>query len=283
MIDAHLFGEWDEAPEAMDIDAPYVRAIERCVDLVRDVRSGGDGAASEATELFVLAPAIVNVALNYKICLEFGLPLHPTFYFEFPAGGRGGMVYEPWRVDFARALFRDSIALARSAYRLDPDFEGAATRFLSSTPDFLRGFIYASRRDRYTWRAAEPEKVKALANAALAGGRPSLALGAAHGSIMAGLLLAEYLGCDLHFLRFSMFKRKDEEPIASEYDESLIAASASREGGLFVFDEDSASGTTLSRLAERVRRVAPSFRTGAVIRHMTSSFKPDCVGKTWWD
>jgi len=286
MVDGLLFCDWDDPPAAMDLERGYGDALDRVESLVEALgaveasgRVPDETARGMAVELYVLAPAIVNVALNYRICVEFGLPLHPTVYFELDG------IFGDARVDesaaaAAFALNVEAVALARAAYRLDPGFRAAAESFRRSLPPGIQDFVYTGLRDKYTWRAAEPAKVRALAASVAAVGVPSLAVGAAHGSIMAGLLLAEYLACPLWFLRFSMFKRRDREPVVSARDEAWVRGFGP---DVLAFDEDSASGTTLTLLAARVRLMAPEARTGAVIRHASSTFRPDHVGRTWWD
>ncbi len=288
MIDDYLFCDWDEAPGLMDFELTYGEAIDRCADLVEGIQAfGPDGQKNPASwkmaeELFVTAPAIINVALNYRICVDFGLELHPTQYFELNAAGAKGIEYAKAEIDAAEVLYASSISLARAAYRLSPVFREQANVFRKSLPGSLENFVYTSRRDKYTWRAAEPAKVRSLVTSIMKHGRPKLAIGAAHGSIMAGVLLAEILCCRLWFLRFSMFKRQDKAPVISGRDEEFIRSFGSG-SSLLVFDEDSASGTTLSILTERIRLIAPEVRSGAVIRHATSGFRPDYVGRTWWD
>ncbi|OHD15624.1 MAG: hypothetical protein A2Y38_08380 [Spirochaetes bacterium GWB1_59_5] len=285
MIDEFLFCDWDEAPDDMDFEQPYGEVIGKSAELVSlllhedraDPRSW-----AAARELYVLAPAIINVALNYSICVQFGLPLHPTEYFEIDQSAPPNSPYGEDLEEAAFGLLHKSIRLARAAYRLDAGFGAMAAEYRVDLPHGLNGFVYTSKRDKYTWRAAEPAKIRALAAAVLKAGRPKLAVGAAHGSIMAGIFLAELLDCELWFLRFSMFKRKDQEPVVSPRDEAKIRSYGDG-SSVLVFDEDSASGATLSLLSERVKRMAPLARTGAVIRHQSSSFKPDFVGKAWWD
>ena len=285
MIDEDLFCDWDEAPAAMDYELPYGEVIGRAAEaaaLVRRSPPSDAAAQAAALELDIGAPAIVNVALNYSVCVQFGLPLHPTEYFEVAQGAPASRRYGEAMEAEAFALLAAAIGLARAAYRLDPGFGALAAAYLRDLPGGIAGFVYTSRRDKYTWRAAEPAKVRALAASVLKAGRPELAVGAAHGSIMAGLLLAELLSCELWFLRFSMFKRNDASPVVSARDEALLRARGDGRGVL-VFDEDSASGTTLSLLAARIKAILPEARTGAVIRHQSSAFRPDHVGRVWWD
>ncbi len=285
MIDQFLFCDWDEAPLAMDFELPYGHLLGRCADSVgRLAVSDHDDPAAwqSALELYVMAPAIVNVVLNYSVCIQFGLPLHPTEYFEVDQRGPSMGCYGADMEQEAFDLLDRAIALSRAAYRLDPGFAAMAADLEADLPRMLLGFLYTSRRDKYTWRAAEPDKVRSLATSVLATRRPHLAIGAAHGSIMAGLLLAELLACDLWFLRFSMFKRNDKAPVVSPRDEARIRSYVDG-SDILVFDEDSASGTTLGLLAARIRAIAPRARTGAVIRHQSSSFRPDHVGRVWSD
>lgn len=289
MIDDFLFCEWDDAPDAMDFELMYSDAIARCTANVDSLATAAGLAKkddprlwSRALELYVMAPAIVNVALNYSVCMQFGLPLHPTEYFEVDQSAMIAGVYGAALEDAAFALLEDALDLARAAYRLDPSFATMAAAYTAKLPTGLSRFVYTSRKDKYTWRAAEPAKIRALATSVLKAGPPSLIVGAAHGSIMAGLFLAELLGSDLWFLRFSMFKRRDKAPVVSPRDEAKIRSYGDG-SEVLVFDEDSASGTTLSILSERVKAMAPKARTGAVIRHQSSGFRPDHVGRTWWD
>jgi len=271
----------------MDFDMPYGELFGRCatkVDALLARRGDHDDPASwqTALELYVMAPAIINVVLNYSVCIQFGLPLHPTEYFEVDQSGSSIGCYGEAMEREAFDLLERAIALSRAAYRLDPGFSGMAASLEKDIPRMLRSFVYTSRRDKYTWRAAEPAKVRALATSVLAAKRPRLAIGAAHGSIMAGLFLAELLDCDLWFLRFSMFKRNDKAPVVSPRDEERIRSYGDG-GDVLVFDEDSASGTTLGLLAARIKSMAPKARTGAVIRHLSSTFRPDHVGLVWSD
>ncbi len=288
MIEDYLYCDWDEAPPFMDFELTYGQAIERCADLVEGILAFGPlgeknpAAWQLAAQLFVSAPALVNVALNYRICVDFGLELHPTRYFELNAGDARGTAYGRMETEAAEVLFASSISLARAAYRLSPVFRAQASAFRKSLPGTLADFVYTSRADKYTWRAADPAKVRALAISVMKHGRPKLALGAAHGSIMAGLLLSEMLCCRLWFVRFSMFKRQDKAPVISVRDEEFIK-SFGNGSSLLVFDEDSASGDTLSIMTERIRMLAPELRSAAVIRHATSTFRPDYVGRTWWE
>ena len=129
-------------------------------------------------------------------------------------------------LDRANRLYLASIELARAAYRLEPGFRcSGPPPSRRACPRKMPRFVYTGGRDKYSWRGAEPAKLRALA---AQGPRPpmsqSLIVAAAHGAIMPGLLLAEYLELPLYFIRFSMFKRKDEAPILSVSDEVWLSS-----------------------------------------------------------
>jgi len=302
VIDQHLQHEdWDEAPEEMAFEAPYGAIIdetaslvasllrsEEAVDAVASVATAASATtvasvatATKALRLYVLAPALVNVMLNYKICVEHDLPLHPTVYYELAESRRYKMDHPIADLDLANRLYASSIELARSAYRLDPGFGERVAAFKARLPGEITRFVYTGGRDRYSWRGAEPTKLERLAKKIRASYSPSLMVAAAHGAIMPGLLLAEYLDLPLYFVRFSMFKRKDEAPILSVSDEVWL--SSWRDESVLLFDEDVAKGTTLELFC---RRLAPCFReakNACCIRHAGSSFVPDFVSEYWWD
>lgn len=290
MIDAYLNGEdWEEPPEAMAFEAPYYAILEETVSLVSELRIEGKSASDRADlalRLYILAPALVNVALNYKICAEHGLPLHPTVYYELTEARRYRMDHSLGKIDLANRLYLASIDLARAAYRLDEDFSQKATNFKAMLPSEIRPFLYTGGKDKYSWRGAEPEKLRAL-SVKIEEGRsrglfePKLIVAAAHGAIMPALLLAEYLSLPLYFIRFSMFKRKDEAPILSVSDEVWL--SSWKERSVLLYDEDVAKGTTLELFTRRLSPLFAGTMSSCSIRHAGSFFAPDFVARYWWD
>lgn len=112
-------------------------------------------------------------------------------------------------------------------------------------------------------------------------GKPSLLIGAAHGSLMAGLVLAMLIDTPLWFLRFGMFKRNDRGPVITQGDIDFFEQF--RGNDVLLFDEDGASGKTLKLFAEQLAFFGFLLRTGAVIRHGAAQFKPDHVGNVWWE
>lgn len=284
--------DWDIPPAEMEFSAPYARLIEEVADLVArlspthpqperpDPAPWREDLAT-ATSLYLRAPGIVNVMLNYKICVEHGLPLHPTVYYELKEAGKYRINHDLAEIDRANRLYRRSIDLARNALRLDGEFAEQAQSFLGALPVELRSFVYTGIRDHYTWRGSEPALLRRLADQVASDFPPDLIVAAAHGSIMPGLLLAEMLGVPLYFIRFSMFKRSDEEPIVSFSDQAWLFSYQGRKA--LLYDEDVAGGRTLDFF---MRKMAPLFRetrTACSIRHAGASIKPDFCAKIWWD
>jgi adenine/guanine phosphoribosyltransferase-like PRPP-binding protein len=290
VIDAYLDGEdWDEAPEEMAFEAEYGTLLDEAARLHAELLPLATPSArscSSALRLYIVAPALVNVILNYKICIEHGLPLHPTVYYELTEARRYRMDHGLAEIERANRLYRSSIELARSAYRLDADFSRRIAVFEASLPEEILRFLYTGGLDKYSWRASEPAKIRALADKIRAEGMspiltPSLIVAAAHGAIMPSLLLAEYLDLPLYFVRFSMFKRKDEAPILSISDEVWLSSWKDR--NVLLYDEDVAKGTTLELFKRRLAPLFAETRTACSIRHAGSSFIPDFVARHWWD
>ncbi|HOX16915.1 MAG TPA: phosphoribosyltransferase [Spirochaetales bacterium] len=285
MIDEHLVAGWDEAPRAMSFEEPFREVLDGVLGRAALLSRPGDGLDPARVEaalgLYLRAPALVNLTLNHKICVEHGLPLHPTVYYELVEARRYRIRRNPSELEEANALYRSAIDLARAALRLEPDLAARAGRFSDLVPPELWRFVYSGGGDKYTWMGAEPALLRRLASAVLRDGRPAILVGAAHGAIMPALLLAEYLGCPLYFIRLSMFKRRDEEPVVSLADEAWL--SAWRAGPALLFDEDVAGGTTLARFSARLGPLFAAWKSAAVLRHGSAAFRPDYVARSWWD
>jgi hypothetical protein len=291
MIDEYLAGEdWDEPPEEMALEATYASILDDTRALVAELHSGIVSAKDSAAEsalcararrLYLRVPALVNVALNYKICAEHGLPLHPTVYYELAEAKRYDIGHSLAKIELANRLYRSSIELGRSAYRLDPRFESQAEAFKLSLPEEIGAFVYTGGLDKYSWRASEPDKLRSLADKIRSVYSPDLLVAAAHGAIMPSLLLAEYLNLPLYFVRFSMFKRKDESPIVALSDEAWL--SSWKEKAVLLFDEDVAKGTTLELFTRKLSPLFAHAKSACSIRHAGSTFAPDFVARYWWD
>jgi hypoxanthine phosphoribosyltransferase len=114
-----------------------------------------------------------------------------------------------------------------------------------------------------------------------AGFAPDLVIGAAHGSIRPAILLSALLGSELFFVRYSMFKRSDGEPILTPADVQHL--SRFRKKHVVLFDEDVAKGQTLRSFSERLGGLFAETRTAAVLRHYLAPYKPDFLGDVFYD
>jgi hypothetical protein len=292
VLERLVYADWEDPPEAMDFEASYEEVLDRMRGLIPGILAGRDAALAAPAEapaafwedclhLYLLTPALVNVALNYKICVEQGLPLHPTYYFEVGERTRFQARYPAAMVRHAFELFRASIGTARAIFALGDDAAAALEEFRNALPEVLLGFVYLSVKDRYTWRASNPRWIRSLADSVLASFRPAIVVGAAHGSILPGLVFANLVDAPLHFVRFSMFKRNDQEPILSESDLAFLATF--RRGPALLFDEDVAKGTTLTRFDDVMRPLFQEAHTGCVLRHILSPCRPEYLGHAWSD
>ncbi len=273
---------WDEPPDAMEFNLPYAALLESVAELAELIRAHpDDDMADSAARLYARVPGIVNVMLNHKICVEHGLPLHPTVYYELKEARRYRIDHDLGEIDKANRLFLASIDLARAALRLDPDIRARTDAFIGLLPAAVRGFVFTGIRDKYTWRGSDPALLERLAATLKREWEPDLVIAAAHGSIGAGLLLAELLEKPLYFIRFSMFKRNDEEPIVGFSDDAWLYSY--RTGRVLLYDEDVAGGRTLTLFTEKLAPLFSETRTACSIRHAGSSIKPDFSARVWWD
>lgn len=273
---------WDEPPDAMEFNLPYAALLESVAALAELIRAHpDDDMADSAARLYARVPGIVNVMLNHKICVEHGLPLHPTVYYELKEARRYRIDHDLGEIDKANRLFLASIDLARAALRLDPDIRARTDAFIGLLPAPVRGFVFTGIRDKYTWRGSDPALLERLAATLKREWEPDLVIAAAHGSIGAGLLLAELLEKPLYFIRFSMFKRNDEEPIVGFSDDAWLYSY--RTGRVLLYDEDVAGGRTLTLFTEKLAPLFSETRTACSIRHAGSSIKPDFSARVWWD
>lgn len=292
MLHRLIYADWEDPPEAMAFETPYREALVVLGQRLRTVLAGAATAQAvpaEAPEgfwdaclgLYLLTPALVNVALNHKVCVEHGLPLHPTNYFEVNDRTRGQVTYPDDELDAAQAFFLEAIAASLAVFRLDDDALFRLGRLEERIPPGVGSFVYTSTRDVYTWRASDPAKIASLARAIRDQVQPALIVGAAHGSITAALVLATMLDLPLYFIRFSMFKRNDTEPVIGPRDLALLASF--RQGPALLFDEDVAKGTTLAAFATRLAPLFERAYSAGVLRNAFAKFRPDFVGREWFD
>ncbi|WLT32966.1 phosphoribosyltransferase [Geothrix sp. PMB-07] len=292
MLHRLIYSDWDHPPECMAFEAPYEEVLTQIQNLLPGILARKDEAlASPATlpsgywedcvRLYLLTPALVNIALNFKVCVEQGLPLHPTYYFEITEATRFQAKYPERMVHHTNAFFLESIEVARALYGLEADAVARLDQFVRDLPEVVAGFIYTSTKDKYTWRASNPAKIVDLADHIRKRVSPTLIVGAAHGSILSGLVLANLLKTPLYFIRFSMFKRNDPAPVIAPSDRSFLEAYQA--GPVLLFDEDVAKGTTLTKFTETLQPYFRESYTASVLRHALSPCAPDFVGRAWHD
>lgn len=284
--------DWESPPEEMNCAMPFQTIISDITNLMADITAEEVSPEAmsphkahelfkKAIRLYILLPSIVNVLLNYKICVEHGLPLHPTIYYELKEARKYRISHSLGEIQRANELYWSSIRVARECCRLAPCAGQHLKNLLSETPPAVSSFIYTAIQDHYTWLGANPSLLSALAEKIKKAYRPSLLIGAAHGSIMPALVLSELLEVPLYFIRFSMFKRHDEEPIISLSDQAWLFDF--RKENVIFYDEDVAGGRTLELFVQRLSPLFGQVKTACSIRHAGSSIRPDFCGRTWWD
>ncbi len=292
MLHRLLYADWDDPPDRMAFEAPYEEILSKLQKVLPRIQAEQEKALAEPAampaafwgdclDLYLLTPALVNIALNYKVCIEQGLPLHPTYYFQVSEAERYQAKYPDHLVEHANDFFRASIATAKALYGLAPDAPARLAGLTGDVPEIVSGFIYTSTKDKYTWRASDPRKITDLADAITKKVRPELIIGAAHGSIVSGLVLANLLELPIYFIRFSMFKRFDTAPIIAPSD--LAVLQPYRAGPVLIFDEDVAKGTTLTKFSEVLQPMFGESCTASVLRHALSPCWPDFFGRSWHD
>jgi len=277
--------DWTSPPDAMEFQIRYGDLVETIAENVQALKISREERSAARTEkavlLYIMAPGIVNVMLNYKICVEHNLPLHPSVYYELKEARKYRIDHGLPAVEKANRLYRESIELARKALRLDDSFKDHKADFLSRLPEELKSFVYTGVRDLYTWRGSQPALLQRLTSSLKGDFEPDIIVAAAHGAIMPALLLAELLAKPLYFIRFSMFKRQDEEPIVSFSDKAWLSAYA--DGKALLYDEDVAGGRTLSLFSHSMQALFAQTRTACSIRHAGSAIRPDYSARTWWE
>ncbi len=289
------WSDWDTPPIEMCVTLPFHKLLSRLDTLLDDLHSTtwplsspsqgtpnvSEDVHEKAIQLYLLAPALVNVMLNYKICVEHGLPLHPTVYYELKEARKYRISHSLGEIQRASELYWKSIDVARACYRLESSSTTTLGEYARTLPPSVMEFIYTGVQDHYTWLGSQPSLLKELAKKVKASYEPHIVVAAAHGSIMPALILSELLRVPLYFIRFSMFKRHDEEPILSLSDQAWLFDF--RDKNALLYDEDVAGGHTLELFLARMKPLFGQIKTACSIRHAGASIHPDFAGKTWWD
>ena len=292
MLHRLLYAEWDAPPEVMAFEGTLRDILAKVQALLPGIMAAKDEALAhpapappacwdDCLALYLYTPAMVNVALNYKICVEQGLPLHPTYYFALAEYERFKAEYEEPVIVEAQRQFLAAIRTARAIFALEEGAIELLDTYLRELPEPILEFVYVSARDKYTWRASNPRRILSLAETVLKTMQPTLVVGAAHGSIMSGLIFANLVNAPLYFVRFSMFKRNDESPVLAPSD--LAFLDPYQEGPVLLFDEDVAKGTTLTKFSQVLKPLFRKSYTGSVLRHALSPCRPDFTGHAWSD
>jgi len=297
LIEILAWADWDNPPEQMNCSLPFhsliaeirsgIHTIEAAVPLYLDSSAFQLDAEkiqqllSDSIRLYVTIPALINVMLNYKICVEHGLPLHPTVYYELKEARKYRIQHSLGAIQEANELYWKSIEVAQSCVQCQSESIETLDRFFRAIPPQVASFVYTAVKDRYTWMGSEPALLENLASKIKKKFSPSLIIAAAHGAIMPALVLALELQKPVYFIRFSMFKRQDEEPIVSLADQAWLFDY--RNEPVLFYDEDVAAGRTLELFTKRLSPLFREVNTASSIRHAGSAFTPDFVGRIWWE
>ena len=293
MLEELVRFDFDEPPPELEFEQEFGELLEEVMESARFSLENNQNITSlneedkiklfnHANRLFIKTPPLINVALNYKICIEFGLPLHPTTYFDVLNEKKDSFQYNSEQRAEAINIYFHAISTSRNIFRLDNNCIDELDAYRKCLPLFLQSFVYTNKRDRYTWRASDSIQVKSIASEITAAEvKVDLVLGAAHGCICPAIQLSNALNCDLYFLRHSRFKRKDQHPVISESDKDFI--NKYQHKTVLLLDEDVAKGDTLRSFVESLSGMFAKTYSAAVIRHYLAPFQPDFVGSVWYD
>lgn len=283
---------WSAPPEQMNCSLSFQCIIQTIKELIPAIESAQlsdekldsyriQELLDKAIRLYLLTPALVNVLLNYKICVEHDLPLHPTVYYELKEARKYRIRHSLAEIQQANEQYWQSIEVARLCYQCAPQAISAIDELCFGIPSGIASFLYTAVQDHYTWLGSQPSLLLELAERISREFRPSLIVAAAHGSIMPALILSELLEIPVYFIRFSMFKRHDEEPIISLSDQAWLFDY--RNKNVLLYDEDVARGNTLDLFSRRLSPLFGEVRTACSIRHAGSCVHADFSGRVWWD
>jgi hypothetical protein len=167
VITDHLLADFETPPPELSFELRYsdlLGEIQRSAQACLDAERGDPVFVEHATRLYIMTQAMPSVLLNYKICIEFGLPLHPTQYIDFARADKNPEAYRAVTREKAYELFIESLDIAQSVYRLDPHCPLHISGLKQRMPEFLYDFMYTNTPDKYTWKASDPAAVRRLAD-----------------------------------------------------------------------------------------------------------------------
>lgn len=227
------------------------------------------------TRIYFKTPFLVTSSLNYKITVENDLRMHPSKYVDFNKKCKN---YSEKQKEKAHNLFVKSIEVSKEIFynKKTPRTLRVLDDFLEKTPQKLRDFVYTSEIDIYTYLASHPHRIKKLADKIGKKTKNPYLISTAHGAILPGIALSNLLNCDVYFLRFSNYKRKDNAPIISSRDTKEITKKLNKNKEIILFDEDLASGRTMNKFEKQAEQVfEKDVLTASVLLANTSKHKPD--------
>ena len=286
MIDKYISMDYYEPSPEMEFQERYINLfseIEESLRILNFEKSHENPKNrarifAEGNNIYFKTPALVNVILNYKIALENGLRLDSKKYVEFSQ--QANIKYAPNIIKSSQDLYIKAISLVKDIYALKDGSIECLKDFKNKIPEELHDFIYTSKKDKYTWMASHPERIRCLADKINKKLKMDFIAGTAHGSIISATLLSNMLDSGIYFVKFSQFKRKDNKPIISKSDKEYF--SDYKKKNVLLFDEDLASGKTLKKLEEILGPIFINYHTGSVIGHYLSDY-PDFVSETLFD
>ena len=287
MIDKYISMDYYEPSSEMEFQERYInlfseieKSLKRILNFEKSHENPKNRARifAEGNNIYFKTPALVNVILNYKIALENGLRLDSKKYVEFSQ--KIALKYTHNTIKNSQDLYIKAISLVKDIYALKDGSIECLKDFKNKIPEELRGFIYTSKKDKYTWMASHPKRIICLADKINKKSKIDLIVGTAHGSIISATLLSNMLGSDIYFVRFSHFKRNDNNPIISDSDMEHLSDYKGK--NVLFFDEDLASGKTLKNLEKRLNPIFINHHTGSVIEHYLSDC-PEFVAETLFD
>lgn len=224
-----------------------------------------------STRIYLALPFLTCCSLNYKISVEGGLEIHNTKYVSLKDRCCEYSVEEKVQ---AHDYFVNSVSVSKKILSSSFNALGDLERHLLNVPSKLKGFVYSSHVDIYTYLASHPSRLKTLSEKIKRGLKRPFVVGTAHGAILPGLVVSTLLGGDCYFLRFSQYKRFDEGVIISDADREVLLKNKRKQ--FVLLDEDLASGNTLFSFKKSIEEIlGRRVMTSAVLSSSTSRFRPD--------